>query len=127
MRQKPGPKTKPPHPSKGRSRKTFMTSAKTGRSSLQTLGLKTILVPIDFSSASLHPIQWAKFIARQTKVSIHFVNVHDLAYPMPAALIPSVIGSKAEIRDRLHRHLQAIALSQKIRNASFQIRVVPRL
>ncbi len=42
---------------------------------------------------------------------------------MPAALVPSVVGSEAEIKDRLHDHLQAIALSQKIRNASFQIRV----
>ena len=51
------------------------------------------------------------------------MNVHDLAYPMATALIPSVIGSEAEIKDRLHRDLRAIALGQKIRNASFQIRV----
>ncbi len=123
MRQKPEPKTKPPHPSKGRSRKTFKTSAKTERSSPPTLGLKTILVPIDFSSGSLHSIQWAKFIARQTKASIHFVNVHDFGYPVPMALTPPVIGSEAEIKDHLHRDLQAVAISQNVLDANFQIRV----
>ena len=114
---------KPRIPAKGRSRKASKPSAKTGRSSPRRLGLKTILVPIDFSPASLYPIQWAKFISRRTKASIHFVNVHDFGYPVPMALTPPVIGSEAEIKDHLHRDLQVLAISQDVLDASFQIRV----
>ena len=79
-------------------------------------------MPIDFSPASLYPIRWAKFIAQRTKASIHFVSVHDFAYPMATALTPPVIGSEAEICNHLHRDLQAVATSQKVLQASFHIR-----
>jgi nucleotide-binding universal stress UspA family protein len=123
MRQKPESPTKPRFPSRSRSRKASEPSAKTGRSSPREFGLKRLLVPIDFSPASLYPIQWAKFISRRTKVSIHFVNVHDFGYPVPMALTPPVIGSEAEIKDHLHRDLQAVAISQNVLDANFQIRV----
>lgn len=84
--------------------------------------LETILVPIDFSPASLYPIKWAKFIAGETNANIHFVNVHDFGYPVAMALTPPVIGSEAEIREHLHKDLQLVALSEKVRNPAFHIR-----
>ena len=39
------------------------------------------------------------------------------------ALTPPVIGSEAEIKDHLHRDLQAVAISQNVLDANFQIRV----
>ena len=35
---------------------------------------------------------------------------------------PSVIASEAEIKDQLHKDLQAVAASEKVRNATFHIR-----
>lgn len=86
------------------------------------LTLETILVPVDFSPASLYSIEWAKFIAKRTKANIHLVNVHDFGYPVTNALTPPVIGSEKEIKEHLHRDLQAVALSQKLPQAGFQIR-----
>ncbi len=82
----------------------------------------TILVPIDFSPASLYPIKWAKFIAQRTSGGIHFVSVHDFGFPVATGLTPPVIGSEAEIKDHLHKDLQMVAASEKVRNATFHIR-----
>lgn len=107
-----------------RSRPVSKSSAKNSREpgSRSKLRLKTILVPIDFSTASLYPIQWAKFIAQRTKAAIHLVNVHDFGYPIAQALTPPVIGSEAEITDHLHQDLQMVAISEKVRNPAFHIR-----
>ncbi len=86
------------------------------------LRVETLLVPIDFSPASLFSIEWAKFIAQRTKASIHLVNVHDFGYPVAGSLTPPVIGSEKEIKEHLHRDLQRLALSQKLPHASFQVR-----
>lgn len=85
--------------------------------------IENILVPIDFSAASLLSLQWAKFIAQRTKANIHLVNVHHFGYPIAQALTPPIIGSENEIKEHLHRDLQTVALSQKLPHASLQIRV----
>ncbi len=83
-------------------------SAQQRRATLRGTRIKTILVPIDFSSASLEPIQWAKFIARKTNADIHFVHVHDFAWPLATAITPPLVGSETEIEQRLLRDLQAV-------------------
>jgi nucleotide-binding universal stress UspA family protein len=90
--------------------------------SVSKFKIETILIPIDFSAESLYSIGWAKFVARLTNASIHFVNVHDFGYPVAAALTPPVVGSETEIRDHLHRDLQIVAISQGISHPSFHIR-----
>ena len=108
------------------STKARLGSASAGAPKTQSrsrLTVETILVPIDFSAASLHSIQWAKFIAQRTKASIHLVNVHDFGFPVADALTPPVVGSEKEIKEHVHRDLQALALSQKLPQASLQIRV----
>lgn len=105
-------------------RRVSTRPAKTSKalSARRTPRLETILVPIDFSAASLYPVKWAKFIARRTRGNIHFVSVHDFGYPVSTALTPPGIGSDAEIRDQLHKDLQMVALSEKVRPATFHIR-----
>ncbi len=105
-------------------RKTASNPASTTskRSSPRKTGFATILVPIDFSPASLFPVQWAKFIARRTNASVSFVHVHTFVHPLGTAFIPPVIDSEAEIEERLYRDLQAVARRQKVSKASFQIR-----
>ena len=117
MKKKPPPPRRPA--TKGRSLGLARSRKPAGR---QQIGMETILVPIDFSPASLYPIQWAKFIAQRTNASIHFVSVHNFAYPVATALMPPVIGPEAEIREQLHRDLQTVAISQKVLQASFHVR-----
>ncbi len=107
---------------KGRARSTAAAKSSQGKRAGRKLKLETILVPIDFSPASLYAIEWAKFIVRRTKAMIHFVNVHNFGYPVASGLTPPVIGSEAEIKDQLHGDLQKVALSQKLREAAFHIR-----
>ncbi|MBA3609106.1 MAG: universal stress protein [Chthoniobacterales bacterium] len=87
------------------------------------LKVETILVPIDFSAASLFAIRWASFIAQQTKAGIHLLNVHESGSPIAQSLGSPVIGSENEIKEQLHRDLQIVALRQKLSQASLQIRV----
>lgn len=54
---------------------------------------------------------------------IHFVNVHDFAYPVVNGLNPPLVGSEAEIKDQLHGDLQKVALSQELREAAYHVRV----
>jgi nucleotide-binding universal stress UspA family protein len=117
MKKKPPPLRRPA--TKAQSLGPARSRKPAGR---RQIGMETILVPIDFSPASLYPIQWAKFIAQRTRASIHFVSVHDFAYPIATALMPPVIGPEAEIRDQLHRDLQMVAISQKVLQASFHVR-----
>ena len=85
--------------------------------------IKTILVPIDFSPSSLAPIEWAKFIARKTKAQIHFVHVHDFAFPIPASILPPIVDSEKEIEQRLHRDLKAIASDGNVPKSTCHIRI----
>lgn len=93
------------------------------RLSQEETRLQTILVPIDFSAASLYPIQWAKFISRRTKAKIHLVHVHDFPYPLAVGFTPPMVGSEAEINQNLQRDLVAVASSQRVGEANFHIRV----
>ena len=126
MKTKPVTKRRSPVAKARSSAKASARPASTGTTKTRRrskLTVETILVPVDFSPASLFSIQWAKFIAQRTKASIHLLNVHDFGYPVSNALTPPVIGSEKEIKEHLHRDLQAVALSQKLPHASFQIRV----
>jgi nucleotide-binding universal stress UspA family protein len=105
-----------------RARSTARAKRSRAKGARRTLRLETILVPIDFSPASLYAIEWAKFIARRTRALIHFVNVHNFGYPVASGLTPPLIGSEAEIKDQLHGDLQKVALSQKIPEAAFHVR-----
>lgn len=123
MKRKPAPRRSPgvrPRKTRRASKSSAETSPKPSIN--VKARLDTILVPIDFSPASLDPIQWAKFITQRTNASIHLVSVHDFGYPVATALTPPVIGSEAEIKDHLHRDLQSVALSQRVWNAGFHVR-----
>ena len=77
----------------------------------EELKIDTVLVPIDFSRASLQAIPWAKFFARATDGTIHLVHVHGFEYPLPLGIIPPVVTSPAEIEKRLRRYLKKFATS----------------
>lgn len=115
------PRTAAKPPGSGRtSRQSAKASRQLGEQ--KKFRLKTILVPIDFSPASLYPIRWARFIAHRSRARLHFVNVHDFGYPVLTSFTPPVIGSRAEVEERLRRDLAAIAVSRKVSKADFHIR-----
>ena len=113
MKKKPAPGRCPgAKPSKARQASKPSAEATLQPSTKQKVRIATVLIPIDFSPASLDPIQWAKLIAQRSNASIHLVSVHDLRYPLATALTPPVVESEAEMKDHLHRDLQTVALSQ---------------
>jgi nucleotide-binding universal stress UspA family protein len=87
----------------------------------RAMKLATILVPIDFSPASVHPIAWAKFLARRSGAKIHLVHAYEFSFPISAST-PPLPASAAEIEERLRGHLQALAKKEGLRRATVHIR-----
>lgn len=119
MKKKPVQKHRRPPTKRGSSR-----PARSRRASPPAqIRLETILVPIDFSAASIYPIQWAKSIARPTKASLHFVSVYPFPLPIASRFIPQRARTEIqEIEEQIHRDLEAVALSQKVSGAGFHAR-----
>jgi len=72
----------------------------------QSVKIKTVLVPIDFSPASLDMLDYAAALARRFQATVHFVHVYP---PDEAALVPGagdLMFQTAEtlFRDRLPPH-----------------------
>lgn len=83
----------------------------------------TIVVPIDFSSASLYPIQWAKFIAQRSKGRLHFVNAYSFPLPVASEWSPRRARLEARaIEEKIRRGLNAVALRHEVSPASFHAR-----
>lgn len=73
--------------------------------------IKTILVPIDFSTLSVPAIAMAKDLARRFGASIHLVHVHEFYYP-PGLLAPfpmSVETFRDDAATRRTRRLRIMA------------------
>ncbi len=66
------------------------------RDSEPALKIKTILVPIDFSRASLQAIPWAKFFAHAMKAKIELVHVYGFEIPLPEGITSPEKGTKQE-------------------------------
>ncbi len=104
----------------GVGRRTNIARARRGSKKdpvTRDIGIRTILVPIDFSRASLQAIEWAKFIAQDGRGSIHLVHAHDLQYPLVLPISPPIILSHADIQDRLRRDLISVATKYRIADA----------
>ena len=74
-------------------------------------GIKTILVPIDFSKLSGMAIETATDLARRFDAAIHLVHVHEFYYP-PGLLAPvpmSVATYRDDAATRRARRLRMLA------------------
>lgn len=81
------------------------------------LKLKTVLVPIDFSSLSLRAIPWAQAIAHLSGATVHFVHVHAFEYPVPAGVVPPTMLSARKVENRLLRGLRDVATEHHLRES----------
>lgn len=119
MKKNPAQKRRPLPTKRGGSKPVRSRKA----SPAAKIRLETILVPIDFSSASIYPIQWAKFIAQRTKAGLHFVSVYPFPLPIASRFTPQRARTEVqEIEEQIHRDLEAVALSQEVSGAGFHAR-----
>ena len=78
------------------------------------IGIRTVLVPTDFSRASMQAVKWARFMAQGAGENIHLVHAHDLEYPLVLPISPPIVISEADTQDRLRRELTAVAIKYGI-------------
>jgi nucleotide-binding universal stress UspA family protein len=89
----------------------------------KAIDIETILVPIDFSSASLQTIRWAKFIARRTGAGIHLVHVHDFEHSVSRNGGTIRTSAKA-IQNWLYRDLKDVARRYNVSNATARCHIL---
>jgi nucleotide-binding universal stress UspA family protein len=90
---------------------------------IRAIRIETILVPIDFSSASLQTIRWARFIARRTNAAIHLVHVHDFELSLFGTGGPMRKSAKA-IQNCLYRDLKDVAVRHNVPNANARYHIL---
>src|ERR1041385_9001568 len=74
--------------------------------------IKTILVPIDFSTLSVAPLETGKDLARRFGASIHLVHVHEFYYP-PGLLAPILLSVAAYRDDAVTRRIRRLKIMAK--------------
>jgi nucleotide-binding universal stress UspA family protein len=82
--------------------------------SADMLKIAKLVVPIDFSRASLQAMPWARFIARAANAEVHLVHVRDFEYPGPIGFVPPVPLSTAGTENLLRRHLGDVAAEYRL-------------
>jgi nucleotide-binding universal stress UspA family protein len=81
--------------------------------SSQARGFKRILVPIDFSRASLKAIPYTLAIARQFGSDVHLLHVTDMSQQPPPSLLTLPVVPQTEWNERFMKRLQALALKYR--------------
>jgi nucleotide-binding universal stress UspA family protein len=61
--------------------KLLRSGSRTGRRRTKDWRIRTILVPIDFSTQSIRAIKTAQFFTRQFGAAIHLVHIFEIVYP----------------------------------------------
>jgi nucleotide-binding universal stress UspA family protein len=77
-----------------------------------------ILVPIDFSRASLKAIPYALAIARQFGADVHLLHVVDSTQYPPPTLLTLPLVPQAEWNRRLRKRLEAVASNSALEPSS---------
>jgi nucleotide-binding universal stress UspA family protein len=109
--------------SKKRKHINTMDWKKDERPPAKSIHIKTILVPTDFSSASLQTIRLAKFVAHRTGADIHLVHVHDFEHSVAGA--GRMIGKSAKaIQNWLYRDLKDVAIRHGVPNATARCHIL---
>src|SRR6516164_9343231 len=72
-----------------------------------------ILVPIDFSRASLKAIPYALAISRQFGADVHLLHVTDVSQQPPPTLLTLPLVPQTEWDQRLMKRLEALVLKYR--------------
>ena len=79
----------------------------------QSLRVKLILAPIDFSRPSLKALPYALAVSRQFGAKVHLLHVTDLSKQPPPTLMTLPLVPQAELDRRLMKRLQSVALKHR--------------
>lgn len=79
------------------------------------LKIDNLLVPIDFSPASLQAIQSALPLAKQFRAEVHLVHVFEPDYPLASMVAMPLIVPELEVGRRVRRHLKDVAAKYGIK------------
>jgi nucleotide-binding universal stress UspA family protein len=69
--------------------------------------IKNILVPVDFSSASRHALQYACTLADATGASLHVMHVVETPY-LPGAVVEMYLPPPAQLIEELETNAQSV-------------------
>ena len=78
----------------------------------KTIKLRTILVPIDFSPASLKTLRYAELLGKRFKADLHLVHVLDA--PLVAARQPSLLSFAKEVAGNAKKRLAELAAKSSL-------------
>jgi nucleotide-binding universal stress UspA family protein len=73
------------------------------------IAIRNMLVPIDFSAASLEAVEFALPLSKRFKAELHLVHVFEPDYPLASIATARLIIPDLEVGRRLRRHLKAVA------------------
>ena len=95
-------------PSRSRARQSA-SRLRTNAGKDGALRIRNILVPIDFSAASLEAIEWALPLIKQFGAELHLVHVFEPDYPLASMAAMPLIVPELEVGKRVQRHLKDVA------------------
>ena len=93
--------------------KQFSRKPRQRRAASRSRRFKSILVPIDFSRASLKAIPYALSISRQFGADVHLLHVVDTTEYPPPTLLTLPLVPQAEWNRRLMKRLRAVVLKYR--------------
>lgn len=95
--------------------------------------IKSVLVPIDFSSNSIEALKYASLIALKNKCTIKLLNVIEsnqfsLTFPDYGYSAPYIISTQGEMLSKLknnnERHLKKLAGTRELKSIPVQVKVI---
>jgi nucleotide-binding universal stress UspA family protein len=91
------------------ARRSFIRAPREERKTRSSLTIRSILVPTDFSAASLAALEHALPLIRSFGADLHLVHVSEPDYPFACLTAMPLIVPEPEVGQRVRRHLKAIA------------------
>ena len=85
------------------------------RGDRDTLKIRSILVPIDFSRLSLQAIEFALPLVKKFGAQLHLVHVFAPDYPLASMAAMPLIVPELEVGKRVRRHLKDVAKKYSVR------------
>jgi len=76
---------------------------------LDSISIKNILVPIDFSEPSLSAVEFALPLAKQFAADLHLAHVFETDYPITSMVVLPLIVPEVDVGRGVRRHLKDVA------------------
>lgn len=97
-----------------RSNRRSSLRPRTKKAKKGALQIRNVLVPIDFSAASLEAIERALPLIKKFGAHLHLVHAFAPDYPLASMAVIPLIVPEAEVTKRVRRHLRDVAKKYSI-------------